>query len=160
MSLTHILLWGLLATATRTSIEVGAQELGLSRMSIPFFLGTMFTAQRDAAMVIGFAADFVVGWVFAGLYALVFGELGRASLPLGVLLGGVHGLFLLLVGLQVLCALHPRMASERTGPGPTRILEPPGPLALNYGRFTPLTTLLAHLVYGAILGGLYRMPAS
>lgn len=158
MSLTSILLWGLLATATRTSIEVAAQGLGLSRMSIPFFLGTLFTAHRDRATVIGFAVDFLVGWGFAGLYALVFTELGRATLLLGVALGAGHGLFLLLVGMQVLCAVHPRMASERTGPSPKRILEPPGPLALNYGRWTPASTLFAHLVYGAMLGVLYRVP--
>ena len=32
------------------------------------------------------------------------------------------------------------------------VLEPPGLLALNYGRETPLVTLFAHVVYGAILG--------
>jgi hypothetical protein len=47
------------------------------------------------------------------------------------------------------------MASEDQGPEPTRNLEPPGFLALNYGRRTPLAAMLAHLVYGAVLGGFY-----
>ncbi|MBI4512523.1 MAG: hypothetical protein HY702_00295 [Gemmatimonadetes bacterium] len=38
-----------------------------------------------------------------------------------------------------------------------RALEPPGFLALNYGRQTPLLSLLAHVVYGAVLGGFYRL---
>ena len=53
--------------------------------------------------------------------------------------------------------MHPRMASEQHGPTPTRQLEPPGFLALNYGRRTPISLLLAHLVYGAILGAFYRL---
>ena len=49
------------------------------------------------------------------------------------------------------------MASEQHGPTPTRQLEPPGFLALNYGRRTPISVLVAHLVYGAILGAFYRL---
>ena len=47
------------------------------------------------------------------------------------------------------------MASEQRGPTPTRLLEPPGFLALHYGRRTPVIVLAGHAVYGAILGGFY-----
>jgi hypothetical protein len=57
-------------------------------------------------------------------------------------------------------SLHPRMASEQKGPTVTRQLEPPGFLALNYGYQTPASVLLAHLIYGAILGMFYSMPGS
>lgn len=33
-------------------------------------------------------------------------------------------------------------------------------MALNYGRQTPLITLLAHVVYGGMLGGFYRLVGS
>jgi hypothetical protein len=49
------------------------------------------------------------------------------------------------------------MASEQDGPTPTKQLEPPGFMALNYGRRTPITVILAHLVYGGILGAFYRL---
>ncbi len=49
------------------------------------------------------------------------------------------------------------MAEEDEGPDPTPMLQPPGFLALNYGAQTPLTTVAAHVVYGAIVGGLYRV---
>jgi hypothetical protein len=52
------------------------------------------------------------------------------------------------------------MASEQRGPEPTRELEPPGFMALNYGRQTPLITILAHLVYGGILGAFYQLALS
>jgi hypothetical protein len=69
----------------------------------------------------------------------------------------VHGAFVLLAGMSFLPSIHPRMASEQHGPTPTRQLEPPGFLGLNYGRRTPLSVLLAHLAYGGILGGFYRL---
>jgi hypothetical protein len=39
---------------------------------------------------------------------------------------------------------------------PTRQLAPPGFLARNYGRRTPISVVLAHLVYGGILGAFCR----
>jgi hypothetical protein len=51
------------------------------------------------------------------------------------------------------------MASEYQGPEPTRNLEPPGFLALNYGRRTPIFSLVAHTVYGIILGAFYHLSA-
>jgi hypothetical protein len=34
------------------------------------------------------------------------------------------------------------------------LLEPPGFLMLNYGRGSPLASLVAHVAYGALVGGL------
>ena len=48
------------------------------------------------------------------------------------------------------------MASITSGPTPTRHLEPPGFMALNYGKQTPLSVIVAHVAYGAILGAFYR----
>ena len=82
---------------------------------------------------------------------------GRATWWLGAGTGLVHALFVLTAGTVLLPTLHPRMASEEQGPTPTQQLEPPGLLALHYGRRTPLSIILAHLLYGAILGAFYRL---
>jgi hypothetical protein len=149
----HVLLWGALATAVLTLIMSASQGLGWSRMSLPYMIGTLFTPHRGQAMIVGFGVHFVLGVVIAALYALVFDDWGRATVWLGALLGLLHGLFMLIPGMQLLPAIHPRMASRHHGPTPTRQLEPPGFMALNYGAQTPLVTLAAHVVYGAILGG-------
>src|SRR4029078_10392868 len=73
----------------------------------------------------------------------------------GMFLGLVHGLFVAAVVLPVMPGGHPRMASELRGPSVARQLAPPGFLALNYGARTPISVLIAHLAFGAILGGLY-----
>lgn len=159
MSVGSIVLWGFIATAVLTTTMSLSQGLGLSRMSIPFMLGTMFTDNRDLASVLGFMMHFVNGWLLALAYAAVFEALHRATWLWGAALGTAHCLFVLGALMPIFPAVHPRMATERQGPEPTRALEPPGFMALNYGRNTPLTTLLAHLLYGAILGAFYRLGA-
>lgn len=157
MNLPSILLWGFVATVVLTTIMSAGQALGLSRMSIPFMLGTMFTPDRDRAKIAGFVVHLMNGWLFAFLYALAFESWNRATWWLGAGIGFLHAVAVLLAAMPLLPGMHPRMASEHQGPEPTRALEPPGFLALNYGRQTPLLSLLAHLVYGAILGGFYHL---
>ena len=156
MNVHGMLLWGFVATIVLTTVMSAAQGLGLSRMSIPFMLGTMVTPSRDRAPMLGFMIHLVNGWAFAFVYALAFVSWGRASWWLGGGIGLVHGLAVLTVVMPLLPGLHPRMASEHRGPEPTRGLEPPGFMALNYGRRTPVISLVAHVVYGVILGAFYR----
>lgn len=157
MNIPSIALWGLVATLALTSMMEGSQGLGLSRMSIPFMVGTMFTSDRNRAPVVGFVVHVVNGWIFALLYAAIFEAWHRATWWLGASLGVAHALVMLVVVMPILPGLHPRMAGEERGPEPTRGLEPPGFMALNYGRRTPLLAVVSHAVYGAILGGFYRL---
>ncbi len=156
MNVLHVLLWGLTATVVFTTLLAGSQGFGLTRMSIPFMLGTIFTPDRDRAKLIGFTVHLLNGWWVAVVYYLTFADLGQASWLLGAGLGILHALVILVVIMPLLPGLHPRMASEQRGPTPTRLLEPPGFLALHYGRRTPILIIVAHAVYGAILGASYR----
>jgi len=152
-----VLLWGFVASLVVTATMSAGQGLGLSRMSLPFMLGTIFTADRNRAGAIGFLAHLVLGWILACIYALAFESWGRATWWLGAGIGIVHALVVLVAVMPVLPGFHPRMASETRGPESARQLEPPGFMALNYGYQTPLITLLAHIFYGAVLGAFYRM---
>jgi hypothetical protein len=145
-------MFGFVATVLLTGIMVASQLFGLSRMDLPFVLGAIFVEDPDRARVIGFFVHLANGQVFALLYAAAFSLIGRATWWIGALFGIFHGLAALTVILPLLPGVHPRMASERTGPELRTVLEPPGPLGLNYGRETPLFTLLAHAAYGAVLG--------
>ena len=144
--------FGFVATVVLTGIMVAAQLAGLSRMDMPMMLGTLFVEDPDLARVIGFFIHLVNGQVFALLYAAAFSLIGRATWWLGALFGLTHGLAALTLIIPVLPGVHPRMASERSGPELTTTLEPPGPLALNYGRQTPAFTLIAHVAFGTLLG--------
>ena len=145
--------FGFVATVILTGIMVASQLLGLSRMDLPLMLGTLFTEDPDRAGVVGFMVHLANGQVFGLVYAGAFALIGTATWWLGALFGLVHGLAALTLIIPLLPGIHPRMASERSGPDLRAVLEPPGPLGLNYGRETVLFTIAAHVAYGAMLGG-------
>jgi hypothetical protein len=147
-----ILVWGFAATAALSGVMFGAQRLGYSRLSLPFLIGTMFTGERSAAHALVLVFYLMGGWLFAFVYYFIFASIGRTGWELGLLLGAAHGAVLLVMLLPLLPHLHPRMASEYEGPVRGRRLQPPGFLALNYGYRTPLAIILAHALYGLILG--------
>jgi hypothetical protein len=157
MNWTGWLLWGFLANILLTIINATTQGLGLTRMNLPYMLGTMFTPNRDRARLYGFFVHLGVGWLISLLYVLIFEALGAASWWRGMIIGVCHALFVLVVATSLLPGLHPRMASEQHGPEAQNMLEPPGFLALHYGRSTPLVILVSHAIFGAFLGALYRL---
>jgi len=150
-------IWGFAATIILSTISSATQGLGLTRMNLPYMLGTIFTPDRDKAKLYGFLIHLVTGWVFSLIYVLIFQELGAAGWWRGALIGIIHALFVLVVTMALLPGLHPRMASEQHGPEAQNMLEPPGFLALHYGVQTPLAILLSHAVFGAILGTFYHL---
>ena len=146
----------LLGTLVMTTIMEGGQSLRLTRMSLPFILGTWLTENRTWAKVWGFVFHFANGVGFALGYGLFFEVVGRSDWWLGAVAGALHGTFVLTVVLPILPDIHHRMAGEDEGPDPTPMLQPPGFLGLNYGVQTPLGAVLGHVVYGAIVGVFYR----
>jgi uncharacterized membrane protein YagU involved in acid resistance len=156
MNILSVILWGFASTVVLTIIMGLSKPLGLSRMDIPFLLGTMFTPNRNKAPFIGLLSHIIIGWIFAFIYAAAFETSGIKTWWFGLLIGLVHGAFVLTAGLQTLSAFHPRMAQPHEGPGSTKQLQPPGFFALNYGKGTPMVTLFAHLIYGCMLGTFYQ----
>jgi hypothetical protein len=108
-------------------------------------------------MSTGLLIHLMNGWLFALLYAATFESWHRARWWLGAGIRLVRGLFVPMLGMPIIPAMHPRMVSEYFGPTPNRHLQPPGFLALNHGRHTPIVALLSHLAYGAILGAFRRV---
>jgi hypothetical protein len=148
------LVGGLVGTVVLTTILRGASELGWTRMDLPFLLGTAVSADRVRAKVIGYALHFVFGLVFALGYYMVFVVVDRSGVVLGALLGLIHALFAGTALVNVLLpAVHPRMGTGFDAAGSAPLIEPPGFMLINYGRRTPITTIISHLAYGAIVGG-------
>lgn len=152
MSWASWLVWGFGATVLLTAMLATSQAVNLTRMNIPYMLGTMFTPDRDRARIVGTLVHLINGWIFALLYIATFHVWGGATWWRGMLVGFVHAAGVLTFALPVLPSIHPRMASEERGPTVTRQLEPPGFAALHYGLPTPVSVVLAHVAFGAILG--------
>jgi hypothetical protein len=155
MDWTGWLTFGFVATAVLTAVLVGAQLGRQTRMDLPTMLGTMVTADLERARIAGILIHFAFGQFYALFYASAFSLLGRSGWLLGAIFGFVHGVLALTVLIPVLPSIHPRMASQRTGFA-FAVLEPPALFAQNYGRRTVAVTLLAHVAYGAILGGFLK----
>lgn len=158
MSIPAALAGGLLGTFVLTTLLRAASEIGLTRVDLPFLLGTIITTDRSRANVIGYLAHFGFGLLFASGYVVVFLAIGRSGWLLGAILGLAHGLFAGTALVNVLLpVVHPRMGKPWTDAGSSPLLEPPGFLMVNYGRATPIVSTIAHILYGAIVGGFASM---
>lgn len=154
MSLWAALAGGFAGTLVLTTVLRAASELRITRMDIPFLLGTTITADRVKAKAVGYVLHFFFGQLFALGYYALFTALGRTGWLLGGLFGLTHGLFAGSALVNILLPLvHPRMGTRMCAAGQTALLEPPGFLMRNYGRQTPIVNLVAHVAYGAIVGG-------
>ena len=154
MSLLGTLAGGLLGTIVLTTVLRMASELGLTRVDLPFLLGTAVTDDRTRAKALGYLAHFGFGLLFASGYYLIFLTIDRSGWLLGGILGLVHGLFAGTALVNILLPLvHPRMGSPMTDARSTPLIESPGFMMLNYGPSTPITSTVAHVLYGAIVGG-------
>ena len=154
------LLGGVAGTLVWTTLLRAASELGMTRMDIPFLLGTAFTADRVRAKAIGYALHFGFGMIFALVYYAIFVAIDMSGLLLGALFGLVQALFAGSALVNILLpAVHPRMGTGFTAADSAPLIEPPGFLLLNYGRQTPLATIIAHIAYGAIVGGFVSLAS-
>jgi hypothetical protein len=153
VSLQGALAGGFIGTLVLTTGLRAATELRLTRIDLPFLLGTVFTADRTRARALGYALHFIFGLLFAVTYYLVFDAIDQAGWWLGGLFGVVHALFAGTALVNVLLPLvHPRMGTPFSAADTAPLLEPPGFLLLNYGASTPTVMLVTHTIYGAIVG--------
>ncbi|MGH2823927.1 MAG: hypothetical protein ACRDLY_13080 [Thermoleophilaceae bacterium] len=151
--------WGALAggfvgTLVLTTGLRTANELGLTRVDLPFLLGTAFVRDRERAKGLGYVLHLAAGEGFALVYYAIFVALDTSGWLLGALLGLLHGIVSATALVNILLpVVHPRMGSVLSAANSSPLLEPPGFLLRNYGRGTPIATLLAHIAYGALVGG-------
>jgi hypothetical protein len=151
---------GFVGTIVLTTTLRAASELGLTRMDLPFLLGTAFSADRTRAKALGYVLHFAVGQCFAFAYYGVFSAVGDSGWALGALFGLLHGLFASTALVSVLLPIiHPRMGTSESSAADRPLLEPPGFMMLSYGARTPLATLLSHVAYGAIVGGFISLAS-
>jgi hypothetical protein len=152
-------IWGALAggfvgTLVLTTVLRAGSEGGLTRMDLPFLLGTAFTGDRVRAKALGYLLHFVAGLIFALIYFAIFTAINESGWWLGAIFGLAHGLFAGTALVNLLLPLvHPRMGTDLSAAPAVAQLERPGFMMVNYGLRTPLVSLPAHIVYGALVGG-------
>jgi hypothetical protein len=160
MSVWGALAGGFVGTLVLTTALSTAGEFGLTRMDLPFLLGTIVSSDRSRAKALGYAMHFAAGLLFALVYLGTFAAIGHSGWLLGALFGLVHGLFAGTALVTVLLPMiHPRMGTPFSAAADRPLLEAPGFMMLNYGRRTPLATVVAHMAYGTIVGGFISLAS-
>jgi hypothetical protein len=158
MSIWGALAGGFVGTLVLTTTLRGANELGLTRIDLPFLLGTAVTADRARAKAVGYVMHLVAGELFAIVYLGILSAIDTDGWAIGALFGLLHGIVSATALVNILLpVVHPRMGSTLSAANSSPLLEPPGFLMRNYGRGTLVATLLAHLAYGAIVGGFIQL---
>ena len=145
---------GFIGTLVLTTALRTANELGFTRLDLPFLLGTVLTRDRGRAKAIGYLLHLGAGQLFALVYYAIFVATDTGGWLLGTLFGLLHGVVSATALVNILLpSVHPRMGSTLSAADSSPLLEPPGFLMRNYGAGTAVVTLIAHIAYGAIVGG-------
>ena len=139
----------------------GGPFIGLPNIDIISILGSVATANKQAAVTLGGAIHFTMGIIFALIYAFLWSlGIGSATWWWGLIFGAIHGmLVLLLLALSIL--LYPRLsrmvskqlmiesgaaASDRTQPLLSQVVSKP---------LIVVTVLINHMVFGLVVALVY-----
>ncbi len=137
-----------------------AKAAGLTEMDMALIEGAMFTDDRNKAKGIGAFVHVVMmsGMLIGSIYAQLFSVLAVApgdAWWVGAAFGVAHGV-IAGVGFAMIPAIHPRMGRTAAAHGPHHLhLQPLGPFGKNYGAMTPAGVVMAHVIYGLVVGLVY-----
>ncbi len=136
------LLAGIVGTTAMTIFLIIPRFLKTENVDIIRAVGALWTKKEEGAWAPGFIIHFASGIVFAYIYWFL---LGLAGLPLnmgtGVVAGAVHGAIVMLLTSIVVMEHHPMTKYQKRGP------------------MTGFMQLLAHVLYGLIVGSIVHALA-
>jgi len=137
MNVLGAIIAGLAGTAVMTIMMYIAPRMGMPKMDMPRMLGTMFISKESTATALGMVIHFMMGAIFAVIYALLWNlGVGSATWWWGLIFGAVHGL--IAAGMMpVILRMHPR------------------PPEMSFGAVMIVGVLMAHLVYGLVVALVY-----
>lgn len=140
---------GAVATVAFTLFSLMGKAMGMTRMDLLDLLGsTMARPGTSGAALAGATihlmngAILAVAWVYG---AVLFGV--AADWVSGAVWGAIVWLLALLM-MTTMGSVHPAVRQGRQ--------DDPGPAATNFGKMTPVGSLMGHLVYGIVLGLTYN----
>lgn len=138
---------GVLGGAVMIALLIAARMADITDLNMAITLGSMITREVTAATwTLGFIMHLALSGLIALIYASAFEALRRSTWWLGLVGGAVHAAIAGLVML-FLPAIHPIIPD---------VIAAPGAFAANYGAAAAATFVVLHLIYGAIVGGMYE----
>lgn len=145
VSFGRALLAGFLGWLALTLVMVMAPLMGVPPMSIPAMLGGMFGLNSVA---FGWVAHLMIGLGLGLIYAYwVQPHLGGAGWVRGLVYSLLPWLVMMVIVAPMLPLVDPMVAAH-----------PVGLFFADMGIMATMGTLIAHLVYGTVLGAVYGVP--
>ena len=133
---------GIVAWIVFTIILYMAPVMGIPKMDVPQLLGGMFGMNSPA---FGWIMHFMVGMILAFVYTYWFaGHLAGAPWLRGLEFGVLPWLVMMIIVAPMLPLVNPTTAKM-----------PPGFFLANMGVMATMGSLIAHLIWGAVLGAAY-----
>jgi hypothetical protein len=144
---------GVAGALAMTGLMLALRASGATRMNLEMMLGSLVTARLDpATWLLGFGLHLAAGAGIGLLYASLMEALRVTGASVGLGMGIVHSFFAGLA-LPLSALVHPLVIS--------RALPDPGVLASQLGSLEAALFVFLHLLFGAIVGGVYgarRVP--
>ncbi|MGE5296578.1 MAG: hypothetical protein ACM3VT_17295 [Solirubrobacterales bacterium] len=138
---------GMIGWAAMVGLTVLIQLTGATQFDWSMLVGSVITGQiGSGAWILGFVAGLIISGLIALIYGAVFEGMQRSNWRLGVVGGIIHAA----IGGVFFAAMS---SFDRAMPN---LILPPGPYAINYGALTAVAVVVLPLIYGAIVGGMYR----
>lgn len=144
------IVWGLIATVPFTLFGMLGQKMGMTEMDILDLLGSMVADPGTGrGKAVGATMHHMNGAILGVSWAYGVGLVGVSATWATGLWWGVLLTVLALIMMSGIGPVHPAV---RAG-----TMRDPGPAATNFGKMTPLGSLMGHLVYGLVLGLGYQL---
>ncbi len=137
MSIVGAVVAGVVGTFVMTLLMKAAPMMGMPKMDIIGMLGSMFSEDEGTATIIGLVVHFMMGIVFAIVYALAWSVgIGSVSWLWGAIFGVIHAV--VVIGtMPMMMRMHPRPPSMEAGP------------------MTMAGQLMGHIVFGIVVALTY-----
>lgn len=143
------IVWGMVATIAFALFSMMGKKMGMTRMDLLDLLGSVFVKPgTSASKGIGMAMHLMNGALLGIAWAYGVALLNLPANWLTAMGWGVILWLLALLMMTTMGSVHPAIKSGEQ--------EDPGPAATNFGKKTPVGSLMGHLVYGLALGLLYQ----
>jgi hypothetical protein len=138
---------GLLGTTVLTLLISLPRLLGMKSVDMVSALGGLVSGERvpERAFLPGLLVHYALGLVFAALYLVGFRAFGFPFNPLtGAFVGVFHGGLAMVVVETIVFRRHPRGENPHAED--------------NEARFAAAVQFVGHILYGAIVAGIYGLP--
>jgi hypothetical protein len=122
--------------------------LGIANLDLSMLWGSLFTHTfSGGTWVLGFIVHLIVSGLIALVFAAVFEAIRASNWRLGL----IGGAIVAIIAGFIVAGYHVPVSDTATAS-----VESPGAFTINYGAASLITFVIGYLIYGVIVGSMYK----